>query len=106
MYRGHIGMADAGCCSGFPQETAPGRFVPDELCANDLESHRAPEVGVNGFVGYSHTAMPELKRFSVLVSENLVVLEAELGRGIRNRIALGFDGASQGANWAVIAVVR
>jgi hypothetical protein len=34
------------------------------------------------------------------------VFKAELGRGGRNRIALGFENALQGANRAVCAVVR
>jgi hypothetical protein len=80
MYRGYIGMADAGCCSGFPQETAPGRFITDELCANDLESHGASELGINGFVGYSHATAPELHRCSIFIFENLVVLKTELRR--------------------------
>src|ERR1700746_3811649 len=37
--------------------------------------------------------------------ENLVVLEEQFGRGIRDRITLGFGGAAQGANWAVRAIV-
>ena len=53
MDRGDIGMTDAGGRPGFPQETAPGRFVTEELCINDLEGHRTPEVGIDGFVGYS-----------------------------------------------------
>jgi hypothetical protein len=99
-------MTNTGRSSGFPHETAPGRFVPDELCTNDLESHRAPEVGINGFVGYSHAAASELQRLFVLISKNLVVIKTKLGRGIRNRIALGFEWPAQGANRAVGTVVR
>ena len=55
--------------------------------------------------------MPEFQRLSFLVSENLVVFKAEVGRGVRrslamaqqvrDRITLGFGGALQGADWAV-----
>jgi hypothetical protein len=54
-------------------------------------------MGMDGFVGYSHAAMPKLQRLSVLIPENLVMLKTELGRGIRNRIALGFESSAQGA---------
>jgi hypothetical protein len=106
MDRGDIGMVDAGCGPGFPQETAPGRFVTEELCTNDLQSHRAPEVGIDGFIGYSHASMPQFQGLSVLISRNLVMLKAELGRGIRNRVALGLASTAQGANGAVETVVR
>jgi hypothetical protein len=76
--RGYIGMTNTGRGSGFPHETAPGRFIIDELCANDLESHRAPEMGINGFVGYSHATASELHRFSIFASKKLVVLKMEL----------------------------
>ena len=62
--------------------------------------------GIDGFIGYSHAAMPELQRLSVLVSQNLVMLKTKLGRNIRDGIALGFENAAQGANWAVWTVVR
>src|ERR1700751_3630123 len=52
--RSHICMVDAGCSSSFPNETATGRFVADEFCANDLQSHWASEMGINGLIGYSH----------------------------------------------------
>jgi hypothetical protein len=58
--------------------------VTDELCADDLQSHWAPEIGIDGFVGYSHAAMPELEPLSVFVSKNLVMLKTELGRSIRS----------------------
>jgi len=89
MHRGYIGMADAGCGPGFSEETAPGGFVTDELCTNDLESHRAPEVGIHGFVGDSHAAASELHRLSVFVFEDLVVLKTELRRNGQNRLGLG-----------------
>jgi hypothetical protein len=83
---------------------------------NDLESHGAPEVGIDGFVGYSHAAMTQFQGLSFLISENRVMRETELGRGIRrrfamarqvrDRIALGFENTAQGANWAGLAVVR
>jgi hypothetical protein len=106
MYRGNIRMVDARCGPGFSQETAPGSFITDELRSNDLESHRTAEMGIDRLVGYSHAAMAELQRLSVLISQNLVMLETKLGRGIRNRIALGFESPAQGANWAECAVVR
>jgi hypothetical protein len=88
------------------------KTAPRLLCyslankTNDLESHGAPEVGIDRLVGYSHAAMPEFQRLSVLIPEDLVMLETELGRGIRNRIALGLESPAQGADWAVWAVVR
>src|SRR5215469_7381830 len=85
-----VRMVDAGCGPGFPQKTAPGALVTDELRTNDLQGHRGPEVGIDRLIGYSHAAMPELQRLSVLISENLVMLKTEFGRGVRNRIALGF----------------
>jgi hypothetical protein len=106
MDRGDVRMVDAGRGPGFSQETAPRSFVTDELRTNDLQSNRAPEVSIDRLIGYSHAAMPELQRFSVLISENLVMLETKLTRGIGNRIALGFDNAAQSTNWAVFAVVR
>src|ERR1700741_2478839 len=60
MDRGDTRMVDAGCGPRFPQETAPGSFVTDELRANDLQSHRATEVGIDGLVGYPHASMPQL----------------------------------------------
>ena len=51
-------MTDAGFGPCFPRETVPGRFVTDELCADDLQSHREPEVGIDGFVGYSMPPRP------------------------------------------------
>src|SRR5258707_9812426 len=98
MYRGNIWMAAAGRGSGFPQKTAPGRFVTDELCTNDLESHRAPEVGINGFVGYSHATASELHRCSVLISKNLVVIKTKLRRNLRKRLGLRRDSSPQRAN--------
>ena len=83
MDRGDIGMADAGCSPGFSKKTAPGRFVTDELSTNDLESHRAPQVGINGFVGYSHSTVAELHRRSIFVFENLIVIKTKLGRILR-----------------------
>ncbi len=82
-YGSHIGMTNTGRGPGFPQETASGCFVTDELCRDDLESHRAPEVGINGFVGYSHATTTELLRCSIFVFENLVVLKTELRRNGR-----------------------
>jgi hypothetical protein len=99
-------MVDARCCPRFSEETAPGRFVTDELRTNDLESHWAPKVGIDGFIGYSHAAMTQFQGFSVFVSKNLVMLKAELGGGGRDRITLGFENAMEGANWAVGTVVR
>jgi hypothetical protein len=80
----YIRMADAGCGSGFPQEAAPGRFVPDELRTNDLESNWAPEVSIDGFVGDSHATASELHGCSIFVFENLIVLKTELRRSIRD----------------------
>src|ERR1700756_2717284 len=104
MYRGDIGMLNAGRGPGFSEKTAPGRFVTEQLRTNDLQSHRAPEVGIDGLIGYSHAAMPQFKRFSVLVSKDLVMLKTKLGTAIRNRIGLRSEGLLQGANWAVRAV--
>jgi hypothetical protein len=106
MDRGDVWMMDACRGPGFPQETAPGRFVTEELCIDNLQGHRAAEVRVDGFVGYSHAAMPEFQRLAVLISQNLVMLKAEFRRDIRGRIALGFASTAQGTNWAVCAVVR
>ena len=50
---------DPGLVAHVPEEH-PGRLVPDELRTNNLQSHWAPEVGIDRFVGYSHAAMPEL----------------------------------------------
>src|ERR1700756_3835703 len=47
-------------------------------------------VGIDGFVGYAHATMSELERLSILISQNPVMSEMELGRDIRNGIALGF----------------
>ena len=99
-------MVDAGGGPGFSKKTAPGRCVTEELCTNDLQSHRAPEVGIDGFVGYSHAAMPELQGLSVLISQNLVMLKTKLGTGGQDRITLGFDNPPQGANGAVCAALR
>jgi len=88
MDGGDIGMVDAGRGPGFSKKTAPGRFVTEELPIDDLESHRAPEVGINRFIGNSHAAMPELEWPSVLVSKNVVMLETKFGRGIRRRFAM------------------
>src|ERR1700746_2536326 len=106
MYRGDIRVVDAGCGPGFPQETAPGSFVTDELRTNDLQSHRATEVGIHGLVGYPHASMPQLQGLSVLVSKNLVMLKTKLRRAIRIGIGLRPESLLQGANWAVRAVVR
>src|ERR1700751_3108951 len=106
MDRRDIRMVDARRRPRFPQETAPGSFVTDELRANDLQSHRATEVGIDGLVGYPHASMPQLKRLSVLVSKNLVMLKTKLRRAIRIGIGLRPESLLQGANWAVRAVVR
>jgi hypothetical protein len=63
-------------------QTVPGRFVTDELRADDFESHWAPEVGIDRLVGDSHAAMPELQRLSVLTVKDVVMLETKLRRGI------------------------
>src|ERR1700747_508609 len=96
MHRGYIRMMDAGCGSGFPQETETGSGVANELRIDNLQSDWAPEVGIDGFVGYSHAAMAKLQRLSVLISKNLVVFKAELGRGGQARITLGFENSAQG----------
>ena len=99
-------MADAGRNPGFSQETAPGSFVTEELCTNDLQSHRAPEVGIDGFVGYAHAAMPKFERLSVLISKNLIMLKTKLRRASRNGTGLRRESLLQGANGAVRTVVR
>src|SRR5260221_13858025 len=104
-YRSHIGMTNTGRGSGLPHETAPGRFVPDELCTNDLQSHRAPEEGINGFVRYSHATASELHRCSIFVFENLIVLKTELRRNGRKGLRLRRDSSSQRANWTEITVL-
>src|SRR5215469_8340197 len=106
MDRGDVRMVDACRGPGFSQETAPRGIVTDKLRTNDLQSNRAPEVSIDRLIGYSHAAMPELQRLSVRISENLVMLETKLTRGIGNRIVLRFDNPPQGANWAICAIVR
>jgi hypothetical protein len=98
-------MTNTGRSSGFPHETAPGRFVPDELCTNDLESHRAPQVGIDRLVGYSHTAVSEFHRCAIFVFENLVVLKTELRRNLRKRLGLRRDSSPQRANRTEITVL-
>jgi hypothetical protein len=71
-------MADPGCGSGFSHETAPGSFATDEMHADQLQGDWASKVGIDGLVGYSHTAAPKLQRRSVFISKNLVMLKTEL----------------------------
>jgi hypothetical protein len=104
MDRCDIGMVHAGCCPGFSQETAPGRFVPEELCTNDLERHRGPEVGINGFVGNSHATASELHRGSIFVFEDRVVLKTELGRNVRKGLGPRRDSSLQRTNRTELAV--
>ena len=47
-----------------------------------FQSHRAAEVGIGGFVGYSRAAGSELKRCSVFIFEHLVVFKLQIGRNV------------------------
>ena len=101
---GNIGHKEASRYKGILP--GPSGLVAKELRIDDLEGGRALEVDIKGFVCYSHRSAPELKRFTLRIPENRVMLKAEFGSGIPSRLALCLDCLSQGANWAVCAVVR
>src|ERR1700756_2883704 len=98
-------MANAGRSLCLPYKAWASRFIADKPGGNHLQRHSTSKVDVHSFVRHTHRSAPKFERLSLCNVENPVMLEAELGRSVCNGIALGFDRAAQGANWAVCAVV-
>ena len=54
---------------------------------------------IKSLIRHAHRSAAELKRFTLPILENRVMLKTELGRGIRMGIGLRPKSLSQGAHW-------
>src|SRR6516165_7165387 len=74
--RGNIRVADAGGGPRLAQETKLDRYVAQIAIANDLQSHRTPEIDIERLVGDAHGATTQLDRSTIVVQDHFIVLEA------------------------------
>lgn len=58
-----------------------GRFVADELRLDNLQRYSTSKIDVARFISDSHRAAAQLKRRSIIVHKNLIVVQTKLGNG-------------------------
>src|SRR5215469_5579281 len=86
---------------GLTQKTKPCRFVTEISLTDDLQRHRAAEIGIECLVSDTHRTPSQLDRFAIFARHQFIVLKSlrrlfrcRLDRFLERSLA-GFNPASE-----------